>query len=296
AQTPTCPRCGYDLSGIVASWKDACPLTGICSECGLEFQWRYLLDPRFKIKPWFFEHALRSHARSFLYTLWRAVRPWSFWSWVRLEDEISLYRLGIFACLSPPLLGAATLLVMVPIAFVCGAVIWLDSNWVSPWDFVMGTLFAHSWRYDMEILLPLLGLMVSTAIAPGILMLFGDSMKLARVRRVHLLRVWVYSLVCVPWAYCILGFSSMYDWNAGRSSNWWSSPFFGVDLFLGRPRPTLLPAAGLALVIQMFVIRRAVASYLRLPSAWGVAFSVAVITALLTAVLAVLSMLWVYRQ
>ena len=54
AQTPTCPRCGYDLSGIVASWKDACPLTGICSECVLEFQCRYLLDPRFKIKPWFF--------------------------------------------------------------------------------------------------------------------------------------------------------------------------------------------------------------------------------------------------
>lgn len=296
AETPACPRCGYDQQGVIDSWTRSCPLRGICSECGLEFAWRDLLDPRFKIKPWFFEHALRRHVRSFMYTLWRAVRPWSFWRWVRLEDEISLYRLGIFACLSPLLMGAATLLVMIPIAFVCGFVIWFGSSWVSPWDFVMGTLFAHSRGYDMEILLPLLSLLVSTAIAPGILVLFGDSMKLARVRRVHLLRVWVYSLVCVPWAYCVLGLSSMYDWNAGRVSNWRSGSFFTVDLFLGVPRPTLLPAVGVALVIQMFVIRRAVVSYLRLPSAWGVAISVAVITALLTGVLSVLPMLWVYEH
>jgi hypothetical protein len=294
AETPSCPRCGYDQRGVIDSWTRSCPLTGICSECGLEFAWRDLLDERFKIKPWFFEHALRRHVRSFFYTLWRSLRPSSFWRWVRLEDDIDLHRLGIFACLAPLLMGGMTLLLMVPIAYVIGAFIWFDSVWVAPWYFVTGTLFAYSWGVDEEILVPLLSVMVSTAIAPGFLVLFSDSMRLARVRRVHLLRFWVYSFVCVPWAYCILGFSSMYDWNAGRVSSWWSPSFLSTDLFGGVPRPTLLPAVGAVLVIQTFVIRRAVVSYLRLPSAWGVAISVGIITALLTAVLALLSMLWAY--
>ena len=34
-----CPRCGYDLSGEIATWTEACPVRGLCTECGLEFAW-----------------------------------------------------------------------------------------------------------------------------------------------------------------------------------------------------------------------------------------------------------------
>lgn len=40
-----CPRCGYDLHGTIDTWTDACPLTGVCSECGLEFIWSEILCP-----------------------------------------------------------------------------------------------------------------------------------------------------------------------------------------------------------------------------------------------------------
>lgn len=35
---PRCPRCGYDLSGAVATWKTSCPLEVTCSECGQRFK------------------------------------------------------------------------------------------------------------------------------------------------------------------------------------------------------------------------------------------------------------------
>jgi hypothetical protein len=34
---PRCPRCGYDLTGQVASWRERCPMRDVCSECGGEF-------------------------------------------------------------------------------------------------------------------------------------------------------------------------------------------------------------------------------------------------------------------
>lgn len=54
-----CPRCGYGLRGIVESWTDACPLTGICSECGLEIVWRELLNPRRAVPRWCVEYGRR---------------------------------------------------------------------------------------------------------------------------------------------------------------------------------------------------------------------------------------------
>jgi len=39
-----CPRCGYDLRGVVSSWRDTSPLIGKCSECGLSLEWSELLS------------------------------------------------------------------------------------------------------------------------------------------------------------------------------------------------------------------------------------------------------------
>jgi hypothetical protein len=52
-----CPRCGHDLRGVIASWREACPLTGICTECGLEFAWGDLLSGRLHYPRWCVEGA-----------------------------------------------------------------------------------------------------------------------------------------------------------------------------------------------------------------------------------------------
>jgi len=57
ATNAACPRCGYGLRGIVESWSDACPLTGVCSECGLKIKWKELLNPRRAVPRWSVEYA-----------------------------------------------------------------------------------------------------------------------------------------------------------------------------------------------------------------------------------------------
>jgi hypothetical protein len=97
---PACPRCGYDQSGAMVAWErgtpPACPVQSRCTECGLDFLWRDLLNPRYVREPRFFEHAWAQHHLAFLTTLWRAQRPWTFWRWVRLEHPIAPARLAAF--------------------------------------------------------------------------------------------------------------------------------------------------------------------------------------------------------
>lgn len=40
-----CPKCDYDLGGIRASWRESCPLRGVCPECGFQFNWGHLITP-----------------------------------------------------------------------------------------------------------------------------------------------------------------------------------------------------------------------------------------------------------
>jgi hypothetical protein len=81
-----CPRCGYDLRGTVTLWRQDCPMTGTCTECGLEFEWAELLNPRLVLPPWCVE-AARPVARlpgQILGTLGRSALPWRFWSSLRM--------------------------------------------------------------------------------------------------------------------------------------------------------------------------------------------------------------------
>src|SRR5262245_20022741 len=63
---PACPRCGYDLAGTLALWRDSCPLDGACPECGLAFRWSDVLVPLRLMPRWLLEHPYRSARQTFL--------------------------------------------------------------------------------------------------------------------------------------------------------------------------------------------------------------------------------------
>lgn len=88
-KTPLCPRCHYDQSGDVLRWTDSCPVEGLCPECGLHFQWCDLFREPL-IPDWWIErdsaHVLSRAAR----TLFRSLRPVSFWKRIRLEFDGNL--------------------------------------------------------------------------------------------------------------------------------------------------------------------------------------------------------------
>ncbi|MFA6043779.1 MAG: hypothetical protein WC718_02240 [Phycisphaerales bacterium] len=89
---PTCPRCGYDLAGQIATWETlgVCPLRGTCPECGQSLGWREVLRQAGLIQG-FVEDAygvrrrLTWAIRTSLWTIW----PWRFWSRVGERRRVS---------------------------------------------------------------------------------------------------------------------------------------------------------------------------------------------------------------
>jgi hypothetical protein len=94
---PRCPRCGYDQSGVTR-WELQCPLESRCSECGLDFLWRDVLNPRFTLPTWCVEYGppLGVPWRT-IRTLLLMLRPERFWSAVQMHHEVRRWRIvGMF--------------------------------------------------------------------------------------------------------------------------------------------------------------------------------------------------------
>lgn len=110
--TAKCPRCGYDLRGAIDTWREQCPLLGICTECGLEVKWAEVLHPE-KFEPqWCVEFApsgkllLLSCGKTFLRSFW----PFRFWSMLKMSLDIRWGRIALYL---------AALLLPVFLSYVC---------------------------------------------------------------------------------------------------------------------------------------------------------------------------------
>ena len=90
--TPICPKCAYDQSGEITTWKTKCPLQGQCPECGLTFTWANILNPSRIRLPWFIEHAKskRQLLKRTLPTLWILLIPNRYWKRVTMETSRSI--------------------------------------------------------------------------------------------------------------------------------------------------------------------------------------------------------------
>jgi hypothetical protein len=124
-----CPRCGYDLTGHIASWNDQCPIEGQCSECGLAFDWANLLNSKLQDLPWLYEHAPHWWSpRTFAATAIRALVPWRFWAHVGLHHRICARRLLLYVVLPLILTYAASVM----IGTVSSSVMWIANTSKTP--------------------------------------------------------------------------------------------------------------------------------------------------------------------
>lgn len=207
---PSCPRCGYDQTGLVATWAEHCPTEGVCAECGLAFAWRDVLNPRWTIPAWSFEHATDHRLRALLRTAWESFRPRRFWAQLPIAAPVRLGRLMAFAAVW--VVGAHLMLAIIsgllewdgrsaaplrawllswtrPIA---GRSVGNFSNYVSPieafWNpYLVDDGYGYHVRYQVDSLawcVPLVWLGMPLA-----MLTLGDTLAMARVRRVHLVRV-----------------------------------------------------------------------------------------------------------
>lgn len=103
--TTSCPRCGYDLRGTVATWMESCPLSGVCAECGLAFEWGEVYDPGRTAPGWCIEFAQRGGVegsgivRAAASTAFRTLFFWWFWKQLRLSHPVNPPRLCAYIAL-----------------------------------------------------------------------------------------------------------------------------------------------------------------------------------------------------
>lgn len=208
-----CPRCGYDLSGVIGSWTDSCPLTSRCSECGFDVDWPEVLSPRLSAPAWSFEHG-GGGAFTRLRRAWaRALNPARLWSELRVSHPIRIDRLVVFCLLV--LLGVQ----VVTVAFCSFGWGIVGARGISrtPWSGLADFESLAMMRFGFFVALPYVPKIIFGA-APGLtfatssfwlvmlpvlfvpagFLVLRSSFRTCRVRSVHLLRGLVYSMVPLP--------------------------------------------------------------------------------------------------
>jgi len=123
-----CPRCAYNLRMLPS---DRCP------ECGLDLHWADMIHAHFTIHRFLFEHqCLRRPIASYFETLWKSLRPASFWAQVQLHDRVHVGPLSAMLFLSA-----------VWFALFAHVVPWLISEIIS---WMRRGVAAHSWVDEIQ--------------------------------------------------------------------------------------------------------------------------------------------------
>lgn len=303
SREPSCPRCGYDQSGIIASWQAECPLDGVCSECGLEFPWSELLSEKQVPPAWSFEHGKWVSPVRWGASHGRALGPRSFWSKLRMTHEVRVPRLVLsmlmWIALCHVLVSGATVLRLYRGADAMIAKnpawrlppfnpAWRPSNLpgtVTPMQLMWKEVAAVAvWPYGMRQLqwpsylgmrrAPVAGyglaaLAVAVVMIPPGFLVLGDTFRKCKVRFVHLVRGAAYSFAG-PGLAAVIGIVAS---------------ALGVEGWL------LLAPVGL-LWLAVYWLRFA-RGYLRLTHAIGVVAAMLTISGLCVAI--TLTLMWVTR-
>lgn len=257
-----CPRCGYDQSGVVASWTDECPMAGVCSECGLEFEWGDVLNRSRVLLPWLYEHR---RGYSFFYaprTMFRAIRPWKFWAEVQLHHEPIPRRLIMYPLMLPVFFVLMSMLLGVTAHFIetmpIAARFGYQRIW--PWESIL-SIAVHQFGFEYRSFIglswnefnikPLLAIFSCISFSIGmslVLLIARSSRTYAKLRMVHVGRAAAYGMTLGMLLYAV--HSSLWTWDqyalgSGYSSQYtttvWrsTSPVLGASPFSTLIRTTL---------------------------------------------------------
>jgi len=223
-----CPRCGYDLRGTVESWKESCPLDGVCTECGLAFEWAELISDKIRKPSWSQEFCpRRALPHRVATTVARSYLPWKFWRELKMSHPIRPSRLAAYAIAmvllivvllyashalhvwnywrdfvsrsaTAPVTPYVTMVEPLLRPFAHESVIarnpkrWRSIGW-SDYPTPREQLIAHFKPGVASIMLPMSAGILTMALLPMTFALLPVSRKRARVRWAHIARISCYS-------------------------------------------------------------------------------------------------------
>lgn len=295
-----CPRCGYDLTGLITSWSSSCPIRGTCTECGLEQWWGDTLNPARRIPAWSFEHAHRRLPLALISTALRTLIPGRFWSAMRMEFPFVPARLAALClggCLMPYIgfaIGYAIWEIGLSVVTGYGGPFaWLrnsDSVFFVAWprsllgSVTPGELIYYQWRH-----MPLVTwwILLAAILMPLLFLLLPQTLRTARVRPRHRIRIWLYGLpsllaiICVPLVVSdALDGIQLLRWRttyfSGSAIDWDS-----LQQFMWENSGTAEALLGCLWLLLWWSL--ACSRYLRLPRAWWIAIALLAISLMLAA-------------
>lgn len=175
-------------------------MRGICSECGLGFNWGDVLHPTGSVPRWAVEHpqgfTLGRAAACFV----RALMPWTLWKRIRIEQPIRLRALAWFIVLH-------LLLLHVCVGLTVSIVTYIElGRWGAPnsrqrvWEAAHPMLWPYStlpggWYWGAsEVGVQCLALLSAAVAMPMAFLALGYTLARAKVRKVHLLRAFALTL------------------------------------------------------------------------------------------------------
>ncbi len=185
-----CPRCGYNLDGTVSTWSKQCPIRGRCNECGLEFDWHRVFV--LTVHPWLFEYHWRRRPFSrFIQTVLYAFRPRRFWREVRLTDPVHLMPAAVVASV----IATVALILCLSSFVVHDFIHW--GNWpgAQGWSFWSQTTWEAVPSFLRYVVYLMPGLPVALFAMPAIFALIPTTLRQSKVRKGHVVRISLYSLV-----------------------------------------------------------------------------------------------------
>ena len=282
-----CARCGHDIHGqfesmcpacgLVFDWADAVPVEKLtcrhcgyhlyglrdarCPECGTAFTWDDALLRYRASQKLLFEYRLRdAPIRSFVRTWLHALIPGRFWKSMDIHDPPQTRPLLIMV-----LLGFVVILL--ELAILPGVEAWV---WNVPWQRTASGWVQQSPKLaDLPLNLlksagDLNSYLVIRSLVPWLvvsflsLLLFPQSMRMARVRLVHVLRVWAHALL--PTVPLVIAASFIFSAACALTGTWYRDSVDGI-------------CAGIVLGHVLWSTRCAYKFYLRMPHAIGIALA-----------------------
>lgn len=301
AEPVHCPLCTYDLR---ATTEPRCP------ECGYAFELDEIRDPARRLHPYAFEHHPERNVSSFVQTLLAGLRPKRFWRTMYPTQPSRPRRLVVYW-----LIGTSVC-AMVLAAQVVRSIIRIDTNQAAsaklmaaraptyPPDFIAQVIAQHGsvqawadanirrwpdptflgwiWRDTMVAAVAVSALlwMAWPWLTLAGLMIFQISMRRARIRPIHVLRVVVYAGdIALWWAIATAGLLVLDAYRHG----WLGAPWAAGTIWTGNVIRHLTLCF---LLLATWRVAAAYRDYLRFPHALATAAAVQAMILLLALKLA----------
>jgi hypothetical protein len=277
-----CPRCGYHLTDLIGSWEAAYPLRATCSECGLDFDCGRVLSPQLLGPVWCYEHSAAPSTSRWWATARMSLHPPRLCRELEIDHEVNSYRLIRFAALwlAIPHLALSALL-LAPGLSGTPTYPWTESLREACWDFIypvsaylppllapwgyslgvpVGSIFGGTVYQEIPLSVIAALVYIPVVLMPLWTVLLDSTFRLARVRRLHLLRAFAYSLPgAALWMLGLVALSAAVSVSHGLQSRPWDHPY-----------SLAAAAAGVYLLYHILWWQQFIARYLRLQHATAV--------------------------